>query len=172
MDPTCETARRELATAAGQPELLPAAVREHLESCDGCREELLAWRRLHAALEAGLPAGDRELHERVLSAVTSRRGMAASVIPLLASLGVAAGGASLLRGIPGVGFLGVLPAAGVQAGSSVVAGWGDLWLGVVTAVRTIGPAIPGPMVVLAGLFTVIGGLLTTRAVWASRRTGP
>ncbi len=169
MDPTCETARRELAAAAGQPGLLVAAVRGHLECCGRCREELLAWRRLHAAFEAGLPPRDRELQGRMLAAVTPRWRGAGSVIPVVMSLGLAAGGASLLHGIPGAGFLRVLPAAGVQAGSSVVAGWGDLWLGVVTAVRTIGPAIPASMVVLAGLFTVAGGLVTTRAVRAARR---
>lgn len=165
----CQLIQEALAEHRGEVGRLDDVSRRHLDSCPECCEVAAAERALGAIFRNAVPPADASLQAAVVASLrpVRRRRRMVAFLPVAASVLIAAVGALLVGGLPGIGVLGLLPGWSSQAGLAA-AGSISEWLEVASAGMQAAAAALDPRAVAAAAVLGLlgfGGVVAVALRW-------
>jgi hypothetical protein len=167
--PGCRSVQLDVTEAGGELSRLAPSVRAHLEACAACAEVAAAERTLAGLLALALPAADPGLAATTAAALPGApwRRRLLTLLPVAASLAVAALGAGLAGGVPGSDLLALLPAWSSGGWLALAGTASDLGVAAVATARAAGSAMPAAAASLAALLSACGlaGILAWVRGW-------
>jgi hypothetical protein len=170
----CEAIQGMLAQIGGRVELLETACREHLESCPACQEVAAGERALGLLLSAAVPPADPRIEEHVMASIAPARmrRRAVAFFPVAVSFVLAAVGAVLVGGVPGLGVVSFVPSWSADGWAAFVARLSDWSLAVATGARASASLLDPAVLLTAGVIGLLGlaGVAVTAMRW--RKASP
>jgi hypothetical protein len=170
----CQEIQEMLTEHFGEVDRLDGTVRQHVDSCPGCREVAAAEYALAQLLAEAIPPADPSIERGVRAAlrpVRVRRRIVA-LLPVAASLMVTLLGAMMVGGVPGGGMIGLLPIWSAQGWMSLAAGVSDWGTVVVTGTKAAGVVLDPAIFVGAALLSLLGLVVVSIAALRWRRVSP
>jgi hypothetical protein len=161
-----------LVEVAGVAEALEGEARHHVASCSECAELASEERRLHAAFDAAIAPDDPALQQQIMTAVHRRRlrRRLFNLVPMAASLVLAAVGLLMIGGLPGSGLVSLLPLWSGQGWLAFTNAARDWTLVLLTTAQMAGDLIPPLVHVAAALVAVVGFWTSASALSRGRET--
>jgi hypothetical protein len=170
----CEAIQEMLAQQGGRVERLETACREHLEVCPACQEVAAGERALGLLLSAAVPPADPRIEEHVMASIAPARvrRRAVAFLPVAVSFVLAAVGAVLVGGVPGLGVISFVPSWSADGWATFVARLSDWSLAVAAGARASASLLDPAVVIAAGGLGLLGlaGVAATALRW--RKASP
>jgi hypothetical protein len=170
----CEAIQEMLAQQGGRAGRLDTACREHLEACPACQEVAAGERALGLLLSAAVPPADPRIEEHVMASIAPARvrRRAVAFLPVAVSFVLAAVGAFLVGGVPGLGVVSFVPSWSADGWAAFVARLSDWSLAVAAGARASASLLDPAVVIAAGALGLLGlaGVAVTALRW--RKASP
>jgi hypothetical protein len=170
----CQTIQEMVTESGGDIDRFDAAVRQHFDTCAGCREVAAGERAIGLLFSAAVPPADREVERRVMASLKPARirRRIVAFMPVAASLIMVLAGALMLGGVPGSGVLSFVPKWSADGWMAFVTRASDWGIAMATGARAAAAVLDPMVLVTAGVISLLGviGVAVTAVRW--RKASP